>query len=94
MRVSGFSQTGDGGRSSASCDTRPTRSSKGTVTGDDQLRDREQLAVQLQHTHLPKLADHGVVEYERRSGAVRYRPSEPVERVLDTLPGEVSIPDP
>jgi hypothetical protein len=66
----------------------------GTVTGDDQLRDREQLAVQLQHTHLPKLADHGVVEYERRSGAVRYRPSEPVERVLDTLPGEVSIPDP
>ena len=54
------------------------------------LQDREELAIQLQHTHLPKLAEHGVVEFEHRSGTVRYQPDEQVETVLDSLPGEVS----
>ncbi|MFC7021078.1 MULTISPECIES: DUF7344 domain-containing protein [Haloarcula] len=54
------------------------------------LHDREVLAIQLQHTHLPKLADHGVVDFDHRTGAVRYHPDERVETVLDSLPGDVS----
>lgn len=57
---------------------------------DDESPDRERLAIQLQHTHLPKLADYGVVEYDRRSGAVRYQPDPLLEMVLDSLPEEVS----
>jgi hypothetical protein len=58
------------------------------------LQDRETLAIQLHHTHLPKLAAHGVVDFEHRSGAVRYHPDEQVETVLDLLPGEMSLPNP
>ena len=57
-------------------------------------QDREELAIQLHHTHLPKLADHGVVEFEHTTGAVRYHPDEQVETVIDSLPGEVSLPNP
>ena len=56
------------------------------------LQDRETLAIQLHHTHLPKLADYGVVDFEHGSGAVRYQPDEQVETVLDSLPEEVSLP--
>ncbi|WP_276300309.1 DUF7344 domain-containing protein [Halorussus lipolyticus] len=35
--------------------------------------DNERLAVSLHHTHLPKLADANVVEYDPRSEVVRYR---------------------
>lgn len=61
---------------------------------DDQPTDREQLAIQLYHTHLPKLADHGVVELEPKSGAIRYQPDEQFETVLDSLPGEPPLPSP
>ena len=57
-------------------------------------QDRETLAMHLRHTHLPKLADHGVVEFDHRSGAVRYQSDEQVETVLASLPGEVSLPNP
>ena len=56
--------------------------------------DREELAIQLQHTHLPKLADHGVVDFDHRTGTVQYHPDEQVETVLDSLPEEVSLPSP
>lgn len=58
--------------------------------GVDPLRDWENLAIELEHTHLPKLADHGVVDYDRRSGAVRYHPVEQIETVLDSLPERAS----
>jgi hypothetical protein len=58
------------------------------------LQDREELAIQLHHTHLPKLVDHGVVDFEHRSGVVRYHPDEQVEKVLDSLLGEVSLSHP
>ena len=61
---------------------------------DGPPRDREEFAIRLQHIHLPKLADYGVVDFEHRSGTVRYHPDEQVERVLDSLPGEVSLPNP
>lgn len=57
-------------------------------------RSRDQLAIQLHHAHLPKLAAHGVVEFDPGSGAVRYHSDEQVETVLDSLPGEVSVPNP
>ncbi|MFC6940730.1 ArsR family transcriptional regulator [Salinirubellus sp. GCM10025818] len=56
--------------------------------------DREKLAIQLHHTHLPKLADHGVVDFDYRTGAVRYYPDEQVEAVLDSIPEEASLPNP
>jgi DNA-binding transcriptional ArsR family regulator len=69
-------------------------SSRASDSKNGPPRDREELAMQLQHTHLPKLADHGVVEYEHRTGAVQYHPDEQVETVLDSLPEEVSLPSP
>jgi DNA-binding transcriptional ArsR family regulator len=55
--------------------------------------DRAALAIELRHTHLPKLADNGLVEYDRRSGAVRYQPDDRVETLLDSLPARLSDPD-
>ena len=37
----------------------------------------------LVHDHLPKLSDAGVVEYDRRSGTVRYRERALAEHLLD-----------
>jgi len=66
---------------------------KESVSEGDLLHDREQLAIQLQHTHLPKLADYGVVEYDHRNGTIQYRPDDRVEAVLDSLPEEALLPD-
>lgn len=66
----------------------------GGSVSNDQAPDREQLAVQLYHTHLPTLADHGVVEFEPESRAVRYQPDEQIETVLDSLPDEPSLAHP
>lgn len=61
---------------------------------DDNTVDREQLAMQLYHAHLPKLADHGVVEFEPENRSVRYQPDEQIETVLDSLPDELSAAHP
>ena len=58
------------------------------------LQDREQLAIQLHHTHLPKLAEYGVLEFEFGSGTVRYQADEQVEEILDSLPAEAPPPNP
>lgn len=50
--------------------------------------DREGLEIRLIHSHLPKLADHGLIEHRRDEGVIRYRPDERVEAVLDALPTE------
>lgn len=34
--------------------------------------DRKRVQVDLYHTHLPKLADRGLIEYDARSGTVRW----------------------
>jgi hypothetical protein len=57
-------------------------------------RDREDLATRLHHNHLPRLAEYGVVEFDHRSGVVRYHSDEQVETVLDSLPDAVSLPNP
>lgn len=66
----------------------------GGSASDDRIRDRERLAIQLHHAHLPKLQDHGVVEYDPGNGAVRYQPSDQLEEVLDSLSEELSLPSP
>lgn len=43
---------------------------------------RPQLEQTFRHLTLPKLADLGVVEYDTRSGAVRYHGSPALERVF------------
>ena len=62
----------------------------GPVLADDPRRDRELLAIQLYHSHLPKLAGHSIVEYDRERGTVEYLPDERLETVLDSLPDGVS----
>ncbi|WP_435366041.1 DUF7344 domain-containing protein [Haloarchaeobius sp. DYHT-AS-18] len=67
--------------------------SSGSTSKNGPLQNRDALAIQLHHTHLPKLAEHGIVEFEHRTGAVRYHPDEQVETMLDSLPRGVSLPN-
>lgn len=47
--------------------------------------DRESVAVQCHHSHLPALEAAGVVDFDRRAGDVRYYPDPFVEEVLDVV---------
>lgn len=60
-------------------------------TADETSRTRESAAIAARHVHLPLLSEQDVVEFDARSGAVRYQSDERVEAVLDSL--GVSIPD-
>ena len=64
------------------------------AAADDRQMSQDQLATQLYHSHLPKLADHGVIEHDRERGTVEYRPDEQIEAVLDGLPKEPSLANP
>lgn len=66
----------------------------GGSVNDDQTTDPEHLALQFYHSHLPMLAEHGVVEFDPERRAVRYQPDERVETVLDSLPDELSLAHP
>lgn len=66
----------------------------GRSDGNDQTTHPERLAIQLYHTHLPKLAEYGVVEFDPGRRAVRYRADEQVERVLDSLSDELPLAHP
>lgn len=45
----------------------------------------ERLADDLHHNHLPRLAAHGIVEYDTRSGYVRYDPDPELEAIVDAV---------
>lgn len=45
----------------------------------------DRLQVVLEQLYLPQLDAHGIVEWDRRRGEVRYREVEVVEAVLDAL---------
>lgn len=45
--------------------------------------DPERIRTDLVHTHLPKLADRGLIEYDRRSGAIRL--TDPGDRLVALL---------
>lgn len=54
--------------------------------------DRRRVTTTLHHVHLPKLADAGVVEYDRRTGTVRYRGDPTVESALDAVGADLPLP--
>lgn len=58
----------------------------GRTTSTERPPDGEALASQVYHTHVPKLADFGVVDYDHERGTVQYLPHEQLEAVLDSLP--------
>jgi hypothetical protein len=47
--------------------------------------DRERVALELTHTHLPKLESNGWVEHDTRSHHVRYRGHDSAEALLSEL---------
>lgn len=51
----------------------------------DEAVDRDQLKLRLHHLHLPKLADGGLLEFDPRSGQIRYRSHDMVESWLDRI---------
>ncbi len=50
-------------------------------TGDETAR----VELHLHHVSLPKLVNAGVIEHDRRSGCVRYRPSPQLEQLLEQV---------
>lgn len=55
---------------------------------------RERIALELRHTHLPKLRDTGVIEYDRRSETIRHgTPPEILQTALDSA-AEIEQPKP
>lgn len=52
--------------------------------------DRETVRIRMHHSTLPKLADGGFIDYDARSGTVRYRERPDVERLL-TLIAELEV---
>ncbi|MDS0301332.1 hypothetical protein NDI76_21605 [Halogeometricum sp. S1BR25-6] len=54
--------------------------------------DREQVALNLYHRHLPVLADHGVIDVDGRTERIRYSGDEEIETVLGTEPCESKSP--
>lgn len=52
--------------------------------------DRERVAIDLYHCHLPVLADADVVDFDSRTETVRYRGHERVEALLDDVRGSKS----
>ena len=46
---------------------------------------RRRVRIALHHTHLPKLADAGIVDYDQRGHKVRYRSHPMVEEYLDLI---------
>ena len=45
----------------------------------------EQVRISLIHTHIPKLAEYGVIEYDRRNQDVRYRDVIKIENFLEVI---------
>lgn len=52
-------------------------------TERDGFPPREDVLIDLHHDHVPRLADAGVVEYDRRQGTIRFRGSAPLEEWLE-----------
>ncbi|QLH81668.1 DUF7344 domain-containing protein [Halosimplex pelagicum] len=59
------------------------------VANGDDADEREQLRVALQHVHLPKLADAGVLTFDARSSTVRDTGDERVAALLEFVETEL-----
>ena len=52
---------------------------------DGEQPNRNEIEVSIQHKHLPRLVDAGLVEYDARSKTIRYHPNERLERLLEAV---------
>ncbi|WP_436344898.1 DUF7344 domain-containing protein [Natronorubrum sp. FCH18a] len=57
-------------------------------TGNHLGRSQIQIKTSLYHTHLPKLEEAGIIEYDRRSQELRYWNYPILEDILECLPAE------
>jgi hypothetical protein len=51
-------------------------------------KDREDIAIELHHQHLPKLADADVIEFDPRSGTLRYLGDDRLEEWIHRIDSE------
>jgi hypothetical protein len=51
----------------------------------DDLTTAEQARTRLVHMHMPKLADHSVIEYDERNEIVRYWDGDRLEDLLEVV---------
>lgn len=56
----------------------------------EEARDREEIAIDLHHRHLPKLAEAEVIEFDPNSGKIRYLGSDQIQRWIQQIESEVS----
>ncbi|MFC6753716.1 DUF7344 domain-containing protein [Halorubrum tibetense] len=61
---------------------RLTESFFSDVSRDHSGDQRRRAAIELRHTHLPKLAEANLIEYDRVHGTVSYRGTERTEALL------------
>lgn len=52
-------------------------------TGEDELPSRQSVRTSLIHSHLPKLADMGVLEHNSRRGTIQFHGYAPLEEWLE-----------
>lgn len=55
-------------------------------TAADRTASGKAVRIELYHRTLPKLEHHGLIEYDWRSGDVRYRSEDRIETLLECLP--------
>ena len=53
------------------------------LSGGDNREMDNQIVIELHHTHLPKLDEVGLIDYEKGAGTVRYRPQDDIEELID-----------
>lgn len=53
---------------------------------------RDHLAIQLHHSHLPKLASGNLISYDQDVSHVRYHPSKQVEEIMDGVSSQHVLP--
>ena len=61
----------------------------GASSGGAAREASERVETKLYHVHLPLLADHGLVEFDSRSGTVRYRAHDDIEKQLRFVGAEM-----
>jgi len=52
-------------------------------TDSDDYATFETIRMELHHSHLPKLAEAGVIDYDRRQGTIRATPTPPLEEWVE-----------